>query len=84
MAKNITTSTAAPTEPKPEPITPEDFRKLAEAVKRIQEAAKAMMSAGLHQKAIVILLSHSTGVSQREVSEVLYGLRTLADKYCTK
>lgn len=57
---------------------------MAEAIRRISDAAGRLMAAGLNRKALCVLLSHSSGESQRTVSKVLDSLASLAAEYTTR
>lgn len=71
---------AAKDQPIPE-IEPADAKRLAEAVRKIEKAAKELSESGLNRKAIVVLLADSTGVSRRDINAVLNGLESLAAEY---
>jgi len=62
-------------------LTAEDARRLAEAVKRIDKGMKEIAQAGLNRKALVVLLADITGVSKRDINEVLNGLEVLGREY---
>ena len=57
---------------------------LAEAIKRIGDATRKLDASGLNDKAIVLLLSHSSGVSKTEVSNVLWALRNIEQTFLKK
>lgn len=68
----------------PPDLQPDDARRLAEAVRRIDKAVKALNEGGLNRKAIVVLLAESTGVSRRDINAVLNGLESLGSEYLEK
>jgi len=55
---------------------------LAQAIVKISDAARAMARAGLTRRAIVILLSESSGVSRTQCACVLDSLENLAKEFC--
>lgn len=60
----------------------EDAKKLAEAVRRIDDAVAALAKSGLNRRALVVLLHDATsGVSKRDINAVLDGLEELAKLY---
>lgn len=68
----------------PPSIEPDDARRLADAVRKIEKAMKALNESGLNRKAIVVLLADSTGVSRRDINAVLNGLEALGADYLEK
>jgi hypothetical protein len=66
-----------------EPIRPDEFRAMAEAVNKIQECTKAMFLAGLKPDAIVVLLHHRTKVPQRDIKLILFELKQFGDVWLT-
>jgi hypothetical protein len=64
--------------------TPEDARKLADAVKRIDKFAKEFTTSGMNRRALVVLLHDATSVTKRDINAVLDGLDGLGDMYLEK
>ena len=66
-------------------LTKEDAQKrlalLEEAVQRVEHNFALWRQAGIPERTIVILLAHSTKVSQRDIRAVLSGLENLYDNY---
>jgi hypothetical protein len=62
----------------------EDARKLADAVRRIDQAMKSFITSGLNRKALVVLLHDATSVTKRDINAVLNGLENLGDMYLEK
>jgi hypothetical protein len=54
---------------------------LAKAIVKISDGVSALLAGGLNQRAIVILLHHSTKVAMKDIAAVLEGLKTLKDDY---
>lgn len=54
---------------------------LAQAIVDISKAAKRLASSRLNRKAVIILLSHQTGVGQTVIGNVLDGLDSLEANY---
>lgn len=54
---------------------------LAQAIVDLAAAAKRLSTSKLNQKAVVILLNHSTGVPQRDIKYVLAGIEQLQKDY---
>lgn len=54
---------------------------LATSIRTIAEGVRKMDAAGLSERAVVLLLSNSSGVSQREIKNVLWALRNLESHY---
>jgi hypothetical protein len=54
---------------------------LAQAIVDISKAATKLAASGINRRAIVILLSDSSGVGRHDVKAVLDGLETLAANY---
>jgi hypothetical protein len=71
----------AKTDQPPPSIEPDDARRLAESVRKIEKGMKELNSAGLNRKAIVVLLAESTGVARRDINAVLNGLESLGAEY---
>lgn len=55
---------------------------LAESIRIIGKAAKALRASGLNETAIIVLLHDKTHLSKRSIKEVLDGLRQLESWYC--
>lgn len=62
-------------------ISPEDARKLAEAIRRIDKGMKEVAVAGLSRKALVVLINEATGVAKRDINSVLDGLESLGETF---
>lgn len=56
---------------------------LAEAIIGIAKASDKLFKSGLNRKAVLILLSNSSGVSKRDCGYVLSHLALLEKTYCT-
>lgn len=54
---------------------------IADQIKAISDGTKRLMSGRLNKKALLLLLSHSSGCSQRQVSSVLDSLQNLEKRY---
>lgn len=54
---------------------------LATEIKKVSEAANALMRSGLKDKALWVLLQHSTGLSQAECRRVVEACSDLAANY---
>jgi protein tyrosine phosphatase (PTP) superfamily phosphohydrolase (DUF442 family) len=65
------------------PITPDEFRAMALAIDKVQSAALAISKSGLTEEALVILLHHRTRVAQRDIKDILGGMRSIGDRYLT-
>lgn len=57
---------------------------IASSIKTIADSFEKMQRSGLTQKAILILISHASGVSQTDVRHVLDGISQLKSLYLTK
>lgn len=57
--------------------TREDFKQIAEGIARLGDTAKALRASGLSRKAVVVLLKHSTGMSAKDITNVLDNLEDL-------
>lgn len=66
----------AEVKPKPEP-TAEDAVRIAAAIRTAAEMGKRLRSAGLTERALVILLQDFTNVSQRDIKLILDALPKL-------
>ena len=66
--------------PRPQP-TPVDRQTLAEAIVRVSDGMRKLTGSGLNRKAIIVLLQHSTKVSNKQITAVLDGLDELAKEY---
>lgn len=56
-------------------------KKIADAVVHVSKAIKDLENGPLNQKALLVLLSHSSGLSQANIKKVLAGLSTLEEMY---
>lgn len=65
-----------------DPENPVEKGVLAQAIVNISKAAQKLHQDGLNQKAIVILLHHSTKIPMRDIQLVLENIRTLEQQYC--
>lgn len=54
---------------------------LAQAVKDVSDGVKKMMSGRLNRKALLVLISHASSVSQNTVGHVLDAMADLERKY---
>ena len=54
---------------------------IAQSIVKIADGWQRMNTAGLSMKAILLLLSHSSGVPQRDVKAVLYAMNSLKQEY---
>jgi hypothetical protein len=67
------------------PETPEHTAEvIAEDISRIAEGVRKLRAGRLNDRALVILLSASTGISKSTIEIVLNGLTTLDGKYLRK
>jgi hypothetical protein len=57
---------------------------MAEAIRKISDAAGKMLRAGLNRRALVVLLKDYSGVPMAEIAKVLDWLDGLAATYTTK
>lgn len=57
---------------------------IAKAIIDIADAAKRLSNSGLKRRAIVLLISHQSGVAMRNVELVLNNLEALRDDWCTR
>ena len=58
--------------------------KIAEAVIDIAEAVKKLRAGKLNDKALLLLIAHASGVSQREVRAVMDGMEGMKAYYLKK
>lgn len=56
---------------------------LAEAIVKISAEMARINDSRLNRKALLVLLSHSTGLTQRDVANVVDSLASLETMYCT-
>jgi len=63
---------------------PPDPEELAEAIKRISAAVARLQKSGLNEKAIIVLLHDSSGVTKKNIKYVLDHLAYLPQVYCRK
>lgn len=54
---------------------------IADGVVHVSRAIKQMEEGALNEKAILVLLAHSTGLSQKSIKDVLKGLSQLEEMY---
>lgn len=57
---------------------------LARSIKEIADGMKRIRTSALNDKALKLLISHSSGVSQRDVHNVLWALDSLSVTYLKK
>lgn len=57
------------------------IRTLAEAIDSLSEGVQNIEKMGVKRKAIVVLLSHSTGLCQRDVRTVLNSLADMKNEW---
>jgi hypothetical protein len=62
-------------------VNPVDKVVLEQAILDISEGVKELNRSKLNHQAVVVLLHHSTGVSQREIKTVLAGISDLKNRY---
>lgn len=64
-------------------VNPEpDKQTLADAIVRIGDGVQALQRQGLNKKALLVLLSHQTGLGQKTCETVIDGLADLKRSYC--
>jgi hypothetical protein len=63
---------------------PVEVEVLAQAIVEIGKAAKRLAASSLNRKAVVVLLSHQTGLGQGVVKAVLDGIADLESTYLRK
>lgn len=54
---------------------------IADAVKNVSEGTKKLLNGRLNKRALLLLLSHASGVSQRQVESVLDAMAGLEKRY---
>ena len=54
---------------------------IAQSIVKIAEGWDKINRSGLNMKAVLLLISHSSGVSQRDVKAVIYALNSLKADY---
>jgi hypothetical protein len=69
---------------KQEAEKPVEVEVLAQAIVDIAKAAKRLAASSLNRKAVVILLSHETGLGQGVIRTVLEGISNLEATYLRK
>lgn len=57
---------------------------IAASIVRIASGIEKVNQSGLNQKALILLVSHASGVTQAQVRKVLNGLSSLQEQYLTK
>lgn len=57
---------------------------IADAIIRVDEGMQKLNESALHRDTVVLLVSHSSGCSQRDVRRVIESLETLKSKYLKK
>lgn len=65
-----------------DPEAPVEKDVLAQAIVKLSKAATDLKTSGLNEKAIVVLLAHSTGFGHTTIKTVLAALRELRKDYC--
>jgi hypothetical protein len=63
---------------------PVEVEVLAQAIIEIGKASKRLAASSLNRKAVVVLLSHSTGLGQGTIKAVLDGIADLESTYLRK
>lgn len=61
-----------------------EAKTLANAIRDISASMEKLVSTGLNEKAVAILLKHETRLSMRVIEDVFYGLKELERKYCVQ
>lgn len=61
--------------------TPVEVSVLAKSIVDISQAAKRLTQSGLNRKAVIVLIAHSSGISQRDVRIVLEHMEYLQSAY---
>ena len=59
----------------------EQIERFRDQLEVLQEAVEHIEAGGLNRKALLVLLSHHTKMSQRDIKEILWGIETLAETY---
>lgn len=67
----------------PAEIVPPSEETLAQAIVATSQAVEKLTKSGLNRKAILILLSSSSGIGKRDCEYVLNHLQLLRKNYCT-
>jgi hypothetical protein len=67
-----------------QPETPIPTEVLAQSILEISQGMARLRAGKLNEKALLLLLSHSSGVAQRDVKLVLWALDSLANTYLKK
>lgn len=62
-------------------VPPEDYAKIADSIRRVSDAAKALRASGLSRDATVVLIKHATGIPMKDVSAVLSAAEEL-QRWC--
>lgn len=57
---------------------------LAESIRHISEGVRKLRAGPLNDKALLLLIHHSTGVAQRDIKAVLDGIESLDTAYLRK
>lgn len=57
------------------------IKAIADAVVHVSASMKELEKSALNEKTLLILLSHSTGMSQKAIKKVLVGLSELEEVY---
>jgi hypothetical protein len=66
------------------PEKPVEVEVLAAAIVEIGKAAKRLAASNLNRKAVIVLLSHQTGLGQGVIKTVLDGIADLESTYLRK
>jgi hypothetical protein len=69
---------------KQEPEKPVEVEVLAQAIVEIGKASKRLASSALNRKAVIVLLSHDTGLGQGVIKTVLDSIANLEATYLRK
>lgn len=56
---------------------------LAQAIVDLAKSVERLSALKLTRKAIIVLLAHDTGLGQRTIEDVLYGIASLRARYTT-
>ena len=65
-----------------EPPVPVEI--IAQSIIRLDEAVKKMLSSGLNEYALIVLLADSSRLSKTAIRILLRSLKTLRQTYCTR
>lgn len=60
-----------------QPPTTDDFKRIAESVRKISDVGKQLRLCGLSQRATITLLADSTGISRKDIGTVLTAIEQL-------